>query len=173
MKLDRQKFFDSRRHSSSTHQVQDEGVEQGHHCSGAHQPRCVAASRNQSSRRCGSDQFIADKMIERIAKEREFWDVIPTVLDLQCAWQLLLPSANPRANHTMRTLPPSVSSVYCQAHDEGIWSTAKQSMGIDDVTDPECQQLASLPVRTAVWDCDRRHAAPELRSWHRGQTRCR
>ena len=95
----------------------------------------------------GSDQFVADKMSERIAKERELWDAIPTVPHLQCAWQLLLQSANPRANHTMRTLPPSVSRVRCEAHDDGIWSTAKQLMGIDDVTDPECQQLASLSLR--------------------------
>ena len=77
----------------------------------------------------GYDQFVAEKMSERIAKERELWDAIPTARDLQCASQLLLQSANPRANHTMRTLPPSVSRVYCEAHDEGIWSTAKQLMG--------------------------------------------
>ena len=35
----------------------------------------------------------------------------------------------------------------CRHHDEGIWSTAKQLMGIDDATDPECQQLASLTMR--------------------------
>ena len=32
-----------------------------------------------------SDQHVADKMSERIAKERELWDAIATVLDLQCA----------------------------------------------------------------------------------------
>ena len=32
-----------------------------------------------------------------------FWDAIPTVKNLQCAWQLLLQSANPQANHTLRT----------------------------------------------------------------------
>ena len=38
----------------------------------------------------GSDPFVADKMSERIAKERELWDALQTVPDLQCAWQLLL-----------------------------------------------------------------------------------
>ena len=30
--------------------------------------------------------------------------------------------ANPRANHTMRTMPPSVSAACCHAHDEGMCS---------------------------------------------------
>ena len=34
---------------------------------------------------------------ERVGEERRFWDAIPTVKNLQCAWQLLLQSANPRA----------------------------------------------------------------------------
>ena len=62
----------------------------------------------------GSELYISRKMEERIAKERELWSTIPTVPDLQCSWQLLLQSANPRANHTMRTMPPSQSSVYCR-----------------------------------------------------------
>ena len=47
----------------------------------------------------------------------------------------------------MRTMPPSVSRIYCEAHDEGIWNTAKALMGIQDASDPEHQQLASLPMR--------------------------
>ena len=94
----------------------------------------------------GSDQYVADKMSERIAKGRELWDALPTIPDLQCAWQLLLQSANPRANHAMRTLPPSISRVYREAHDEGIWSTAKQLMGISHAADT-VQQLASPPTR--------------------------
>ena len=46
-----------------------------------------------------------------LARQRKvtqaLWDAIPTVKNLQCAWQLLLQSANPQANHTLRTLPPS------------------------------------------------------------------
>ena len=121
---------------------EDEGKEQGRHRSGehrGHQPGSMAASRDQSS-------WHTDKMSERIAKERELWDAIPTFPDLQCAWQLLLQNANPRANHTMRTLPPSVSRGQCEAHDEGIWSTAKQLMGISCVADAEVQQLAYLPM---------------------------
>ena len=53
----------------------------------------------------------------------------------------------PEQTTPMRTMPPSVSRIYCEAHDEGIWSTAKALMGIQDASDPEHQQLASLPMR--------------------------
>ena len=36
----------------------------------------------------GSEQYISEKMEERITKERALWEAIPTVPDLQCAWQL-------------------------------------------------------------------------------------
>ena len=68
-------------------------------------------------------------MEERISKERILWEAIRSVPDLQCAWQILLQSANPQANHTMRTMPPSLSAAYCVAHVEGIWSTAKGLLG--------------------------------------------
>ena len=50
------------------------------------------------------------------------------------------------ANHTMHHRFPG----FIARHDEGIWSTAKQLMLIDDVTNPECQQLASLTMRMGV-----------------------
>ena len=97
----------------------------------------------------GSELYISEKMEERIAKERTLWEAIPTVPDLQCAWQILLQSANPRANHTMRTMPPASSETYCHAHDEGIWATAKVLLdGLpagDEVA--EIQELATLPMR--------------------------
>ena len=96
----------------------------------------------------GSPQYIQRKMDERISKERELWMAIPTVPDLQCAWQLLVQSANPRANHTMRTMPPSHSAVYCRAHDVGIWHTARELLGdIPSDREAEAQQLSTLPMR--------------------------
>ena len=47
----------------------------------------------------------SEKMIRRVEEERRLWDTIPAVPDLQCAWQLLLQSANPCANHSLRTMP--------------------------------------------------------------------
>ena len=68
----------------------------------------------------GTAQCVSTLMEERIAEERKLWEAIPNVPDLQCAWQILLQSANPRANHTIRTLPPSQSANYAHRHDEGI-----------------------------------------------------
>ena len=73
----------------------------------------------------GSERYILEKLEECLAKERALWEGIPTVPDLQCAWQILLQSANPRANHTMRTMPPSCCAAYSSAHDEGIWNTER------------------------------------------------
>ena len=54
----------------------------------------------------------------------------------------------PSANHTMRTMPPSLSAAYCMAHDEGIWSTAKGLLGgVPDECEEEAHALATLPMR--------------------------
>ena len=60
--------------------------------------------------------------------------------------QLLLHSANPRANHILRTLPPSLSSDYAQEHDDGVWETVvvllQQVSG-----GQEERALTTLPMR--------------------------
>ena len=64
----------------------------------------------------------------------------------QCAWLLLLFCASPRANHALRTLPPSESS-YARAHDQAVWETLQECLG--GVPPAEAQQvwpLASLPA---------------------------
>ena len=71
----------------------------------------------------GTRAFTSEKLRECVAEKRQLWNAVPHVKDLQCACQLLLQSANPRANHTLRTLPPSLSSDYAQEHDDGIWET--------------------------------------------------
>ena len=58
----------------------------------------------------GSEQLTRAKLQNRMDEERRLWERIPNVPDLQCGWQILLLSANPRANHTLRTLPPSHQS---------------------------------------------------------------
>ena len=65
----------------------------------------------------GSELHIWVKMEER---KKGLCEAIPTLPDLQCAWQILLQSANSRANHTMRTMPPGSPATCCHAHDEGL-----------------------------------------------------
>ena len=95
----------------------------------------------------GSDHYTATKMDERIAKERG-----------DCGTQFLRSpicsalgrsscKANPRANHSMRTLPPTLSAAYCVAHDAGMWATARALLGGIPQEDEEARQRATLPMR--------------------------
>ena len=77
----------------------------------------------------GSTQYTHARMQEGIADEQRLWNAIPHVPDLQCAWQLLLQSAGPRANHTIRTLPPESSHECALEHDAGMWRTALALLG--------------------------------------------
>ena len=98
----------------------------------------------------GSEQFTRAKLQSRMDEERKLWETVPNVPDLQCGWQILLLSANPRANHMLRTLPPSFSSEYGRRHDKGIRNTARTLLGeilgtVDAVED--ARTVASLPMR--------------------------
>ena len=55
----------------------------------------------------GSSDFVESVTEERLEKEQELWRAIPSVPDLQCAWQLLLQCAGPRCHHFLRTVPPT------------------------------------------------------------------
>ena len=68
----------------------------------------------------GTEEFVSKFVIDRLEEEARLWKAIPTVQDLQCAWQLLLQSASPRFNHMARTLPPSMVAEYARGHDDGI-----------------------------------------------------
>ena len=78
----------------------------------------------------GCVEYVSEKMTRRIETERQLWDMIPCVPDPQCAWQLLVQSANPWANQSLRTLPPSQSLEYAVAHDEGLWGVAEMLLDI-------------------------------------------
>ena len=98
----------------------------------------------------GSTQYTRARMQERIADEQRLWNAIPRVRDLQCAWQLLLQNAGPRANHTIQTFPPESSHQYALEHDAGMWRTALALLGeipgtASEVRDAE--QMATLSMR--------------------------
>ena len=95
-------------------------------------------------------EYTTEKVERRLADERLLWETIPAVPDFQCAWQILLQSANPRANHSIRTLPPAMSAGYAQGHDEGIWATARHLLSEVPGSQAEqdrAQQLATLSMR--------------------------
>ena len=95
----------------------------------------------------GSEQLTRAKLQNRMDEERRLWERIPNVPDLQCGWQILLLSANPRANHTLRTLPPSHQSTAANM-TRAFWNTARTLLGeipgtVDAVED--ARTLSSLP----------------------------
>ena len=98
----------------------------------------------------GMVQFVSSLVEERIAEERRLWEAIPSVPDLQCTWQLLVQSANPRSNHTIRTLPPSQSAEYARRHDEGMWATVQDLLKEVPGSEQElrsAEEVATLPMR--------------------------
>ena len=80
----------------------------------------------------GTLEFIEDVTQRRLEEERRLWEAIPSVPDLQCAWQILLQCAGPRCHQLLRILPPSVSASYATGHDTGMhgglaWRIARRS----------------------------------------------
>ena len=67
----------------------------------------------------GSHAFVEEIVIKRLEGERRFWDSIPWVPDLQCAWQILLQCVGPRCHHMLRTLPLGQSREPVEGHGAG------------------------------------------------------
>ena len=73
------------------------------------------------------------------------------VRDVQCAWQLVFQCAISRASHVLRTVPPSWSAQYAEAHDSRVWAAACRAVGrLPDTSEERLSSLrgrASLPMR--------------------------
>ena len=77
----------------------------------------------------GFEEFVSAFIERRLADEQKLWDAIPSVPDLQCAWQVLLQCAGPRCHHLLRTVPPSQSGRNAQGHDAGMQRTMEVLLG--------------------------------------------
>ena len=99
----------------------------------------------------GTPEFIAACGSERLDEERILLEQLPELPDTQCAWLLLALSAVPRANHLLRTTPPSLVESYAQQHDEALWTTLNRILGTEAeaATDGGAlsRDLATLPAR--------------------------
>ena len=98
----------------------------------------------------GTDEFVASQVAERLEDERRLWDALLEVPDLQCAWQILVQCAGPRASHLLRTLPPSQSRAYAMGHDDGMWQTAcrlLEPLPGNNLEHLTARMLATLPQR--------------------------
>ena len=111
----------------------------------------------------GTAQFVSPLMEERIAEERKLWEAIPNVPDLQCAWQILFQSANPRANHTIRTLPLSVSRLRSSARRGYLGHSAILAQGSSWI------RARVSPCAWEGWGCGPRPGVPVPRIGPRGR----
>ncbi len=85
---------------------------------------------------------------KRLSVEQRLLRELPEMSDPQVAWVLLSQSAVPRANHTLRVLPPSVSAAYAEAHDDAVWQAFCAILGaLEHRDDARARTLATLPGR--------------------------
>ena len=98
----------------------------------------------------GTEAFVSDHVTDRMGEEQKLLDALSDVPDLQCAWQILLQCAGPRCNHLLRTLPPTQSTEYADAHDEAMWKAVGTLLGALPSSDTELansRRIATLPMR--------------------------
>ena len=77
----------------------------------------------------GKPAYVAAHAAARLEDERRLLAQLPLLPDVQRAWALLMYSAVPRANHLLRTLPPSQSRTYALAHDAALRDTLSALLG--------------------------------------------
>ena len=96
----------------------------------------------------GTREFVEAHAAERMRKELFLLAQVCKMQDLQCAWVMLSMCAVPRANHTIRILPPSLSRTYAADHDKALWQSFCQLLGAQTLAeDVLAQRVASLPGR--------------------------
>ena len=71
---------------------------------------------------------------------------IPEVPDAQCAWLLLLYCAGPRVSHVLRNIPPSMSKLFAQFHNEEILQCLTTLLASERLP-KQSKEIAQLPFR--------------------------
>ena len=96
----------------------------------------------------GTREFVEAHANERMEKEMVLLERLSDLSDLQCKWVLLSQSAVPRANHSLRILPPSLSRRYAEAHDQAVWSAFCTTFGASHYhDDAAARNVSTLPGR--------------------------
>ena len=96
----------------------------------------------------GTDAFVEHHADKRLEIEQRLLDELPKLSDLQCSWVLLSQCAVPRANHTVRILPPTLSRCYATKHDAALWATFCKVFGVGSLADDGlAKDVATLPGR--------------------------
>ena len=71
----------------------------------------------------GTRAFVDAHLAAQIGEEKILLDRLCSLPELQRSWLILLLCAGPRANHLLRSLPPSYVERYAAAHDEAVFAT--------------------------------------------------
>ena len=139
-------------------------------CGEATSPQHSAES--LSLARPGHPAFVQAWAEERLRTEQQLFDQLPKLPDLQCALLLLRLCASPRANHAIRTMPPSQSAAY--AHDAAVWATLQALLrGPSEQDNGLAREVAALPAALGVLGLQSAElTAPRLTGSH-GPTRYR
>ena len=98
----------------------------------------------------GTHEFVDAAAEARLGEAQRLLDEIAELPDLQSSWCLQLQCASPRANHLIRTLPPSLSAGHARDHDAAFWRTLQQRLGPpcdDEAERGRARQLAFLRER--------------------------
>ena len=67
----------------------------------------------------GHPECVSDRQERLAAEHQTLLDWIPVILDLQCAWAVLLHCASARANYVIRVVRPEQIQRFARCHDEG------------------------------------------------------
>lgn len=97
----------------------------------------------------GSPAYIAAEGESRLDAQAALLNALPRLPDLQSAWLLLVYCAAPRAQHFLRSVPPSLSRAYAARHDAATWATVQHFLGEPGNNAPPWQharRLAFLPA---------------------------
>ena len=83
----------------------------------------------------GLEDYVREKMIRGWKKSEDCGTQSPrcqtsSAPDNSCC------RANPRANHSLRTMPPSQSADYARAHDDGIWQVVTTLLDVHELGNP-------------------------------------
>jgi len=93
----------------------------------------------------GTPEFIRSQAQHRVETEESFLHWLPRLPDLQSAWLLLLFCASPRANHLLRSLPPTLARPYAEAHDALMWTSLQRLLAFPPSRPEQARNLATLP----------------------------
>ena len=69
----------------------------------------------------GTPEFVLQQLEQKVVEHETFLQRIPELMDLHCAWLLLLFCGVARANFFLRTVSPALSHSFAARHDEQIW----------------------------------------------------